>query len=189
MDKKIVRCDWAEHSELEQKYHDTEWGRPVHNDKQLFQMLILEGKQAGLSWATILAKRDTLRAAFDHFDPAIVSRYDEAKIEALLKNDGIIKNRAKVNAVIHNAKRYDVLCEEYGSLDSFLWRYVDFKPIVNRWEHTAQVPANTPLSDTVSKDLKKLGFKFVGSTTVYALMQSIGMVNDHLLCCSFRNTQ
>jgi DNA-3-methyladenine glycosylase I len=187
MDEKIVRCDWAQHSKLEQKYHDTQWGVPVHDDKELFKMLILEGKQAGLSWVTILTKMDTLCVAFDNFDPAIISRYEEPKVEKLLKDDGIIKNRTKVNAAIHNANRYYVLCEKHASLDSFLWSYVDFKPILNQWEHITQVPSSAPLSDALSKDLKKLGFKFVGSTTIYAFMQSVGMVNDHLLSCSFRN--
>jgi DNA-3-methyladenine glycosylase I len=188
MDEKIVRCGWAQHNALEQKYHDTEWGVPVHNDGQLFKMLILEGKQAGLSWNTILAKMETLCAAFDNFDPAKVSRYDTAKIESLLTNSGIIRNKAKVNAAVHNAKRYYALCEKHNSLDSFFWSYVDFKAILNQWEYTSQVPVSTPLSDVISKDLKKLGFKFVGSTTIYAFMQSVGIVNDHLLSCSFRNT-
>ena len=186
MNEKIIRCDWAERGKLEQNYHDTEWGIPVHNDKKLFKMLILEGQQAGLSWTTILAKMDTLCVAYDNFDPAVVSHYDEVKIEKLLKNDGIIKNRAKVNAAVHNAKKYYEICEKYGSLDTFLWKYVDFKPILNQWEHTGQVPATTLLSDTISKDLKKLGFKFVGSTIIYAFMQAVGIVNDHLLSCSFR---
>ena len=181
-----MRCDWAERGELERKYHDTHWGVPVHDDKELFKMLIMEGQQAGLSWTTILAKMETLCAAYDNFDPAILSRYDEARIEALLHDDGIVRNRAKVNAAVHNAVQYHVLREKHGSLDSFLWRHVDFKPILNRWEHISQVPATTPLSDAISKELKALGFKFVGSTTIYAFMQAVGIVNDHLTCCSFR---
>lgn len=188
MDDNINRCGWAQNSEAEQCYHDTQWGVPVHDDKQLFKMLILEGQQAGLSWSTILKKMDTLCAAFDNFDPEIVAHYNEAKIESLLQNPGIIRNKAKVNAAVNNAKRYFELCQIYGSLDAFLWGYVDFKPIQNQWEGMSQVPASTPLSDTISKDLKKLGFKFVGSTIVYAFMQAVGVVNDHLLSCTFRDT-
>lgn len=189
MDEKIVRCDWAQRGPLEQHYHDTEWGIPVHDEKTLFKMVILEGKQAGLSWSTILAKRETLCAAFDDFDPALLSRYGEAKIEALLQDSGIIRNKAKVRAAVHNAKRYYALCEKHGSLDAFFWNYVDFQPILNQWEHSTQIPASTALSDAISKDLKKLGFSFVGSTTIYAFMQAVGMVNDHLLSCSFRNAR
>jgi DNA-3-methyladenine glycosylase I len=183
----VIRCDWANKSELEKHYHDTQWGKPVHNDKELFKMLILEGKQAGLSWATILTKMNTLCQAFDHFDPDKLITYDENRIEELLRNDGIIKNRLKVNAVIHNASMYFRLCEKYGSLDAFLWSYVDYQPIINHWETRSDVPANTSLSDEISMQLKKEGFKFVGTTTIYALMQSIGMVNDHLTSCGFRN--
>lgn len=187
MENKIIRCPWAESSVLEQEYHDTQWGIPVHDDKTLFKMLILEGKQAGLSWSTILSKMDTLCAAFDDFDPAVVARYDGDKVEALLQNSGIIRNRAKVNAAVHNANRYFVLCEKHGSLDEFLWNYVDFKPIQNQWEQLSQVPSSTPLSNQISHDLKKLGFKFVGTTIIYAFLQAVGIVNDHLLSCSFRD--
>lgn len=183
----IVRCHWADKTELEKHYHDTQWGKPVHDDKELFKMLILEGKQAGLSWAVILAKMDTLCGAFDNFDPQKLIAYDDNRVEQLLKNDGIIKNRLKVNAVIHNAKMYFRLCEKYGSLDAFLWGYVDHQPIINNWEKVSDIPASTPLSDDISKQLKKEGFKFVGTTTIYALMQAIGMVNDHIAACSFRN--
>lgn len=183
----IVRCNWANKTELEKHYHDTKWGKPVHNDKELFKMLILEGKQAGLSWATILAKMDTLCQAFDDFDPGKIIEYDDEKVEELLMNDGIIRNRLKVNAVIHNAKMYFCLCEKYGSLDAFLWRYVNHKPIINNWEKIEDVPTSTLLSDEISKQLKKEGFKFVGTTTIYALMQSVGIVNDHIISCSFRN--
>ncbi len=183
----IVRCDWANKTQLEQHYHDTQWGKPVHDDKELFKMLILEGKQAGLSWATILAKMDTLCAAFDNFDPHKLLAYDDDRMEELLLDDGIIKNRLKVNAVLHNAKMYFYLCEKYGSLDAFLWRYVNYHPIINNWKKSSDVPTSTPLSDEISKQLKKEGFKFVGTTTIYAFMQSIGIVNDHLVACSFRN--
>lgn len=187
MEKKIVRCDWATKSKIEQDYHDSEWGVPVHDDRKLFKMLILEGKQAGLSWRTILLKMDTLCEAFDNFDPEKIIKYDDKKIKELLNNNGIIKNKNKVNAVINNAKMYYNLCEKYDSLDNFLWRYVDFKTIDNKWDDVTKVPANTSLSDKISKDLKKLGFKFVGSTTIYAFIQGVGIVNDHLLSCSFRN--
>lgn len=185
--KKIIRCNWANKSELEQKYHDEEWGVPVHHDKKLFKMLILEGKQAGLSWTTILSKMDTLCEAFDDFDPNIIIKYDDKKIESLLKNEGVIRNKLKINAVITNAKEYFNLCEEFGSLDKYLWTYVDNKPIKNSWTKIEDVPARTELSDKISKDLKKRGFKFVGSTIIYAFMQAVGMVNDHLVTCSFYN--
>lgn len=181
----IRRCGWAEGSALEREYHDAEWGNPAHDDKRLFKMLMLESMQAGLSWKTILAKMDALCAAFDDFDPDTMKRYDAGKVEELMRNEGIIRNRAKINAMIHNAKQYDGICEAYGSLDAFFWSYVDGKPIVNKWERMEDVPAATPLSDRISKDLKKLGFKFVGPTTVYAFMQSIGMVNDHMTWCAF----
>ena len=179
------RCDWAVRSKLEQEYHDKEWGIPVHDDRKLFQQLILEGKQAGLSWATILAKRETLCAAFDNFDPARLVTYTEDKIEELLQNNGIIKNRQKVHAVIHNAKAYFRLCEEFGSLDNYLWSFVNHTPIQNAWTRIEEVPAKTPESDAISADLKRRGFKFVGSTTIYEFMQSVGMVNDHLTSCAF----
>lgn len=183
----VKRCDWAVKSKLEQEYHDREWGIPVHDDKKLFKMLILEGKQAGLSWATILAKMDTLCTAFDDFDPVILINYDDAKIESLLQNNGIIKNRQKVNAVINNAKAYFKICEEFGSLNNYLWSFINHQPVINAWMRIEDVPSSTPISDVISKDLKKRGFKFVGTTTVYAFMQSVGMVNDHLIYCDFYN--
>ena len=183
MAEEKIRCSWANHSPLEQKYHDTEWGIPVHNDLKLFEMLILEGKQAGLSWSTILAKRASMRHAFDNFNPEKLIKYNDAKVEELLKNDGIIKNRLKVQAVIHNAKMYHKLLDKHGSLDKFLWNYTDGKTIKNSWADIKQVPASTPLSEQISKDLKKEGFKFVGATTMYAFMQAVGMVNDHLTYC------
>lgn len=182
----ILRCDWANKNELDKKYHDEKWGRPVHDDRELFKMLILEGKQAGLSWNTILSKMDTLCEAFDDFNPEVIKDYDSEKIESLLLNKGIIRNKLKVNAVVHNAKMYFKLCEKYGSLDNFLWSYVNNESIINNWENMEEVPTSTELSDRISKDLKKEGFKFVGSTTIYAFMQAIGMVNDHLAYCSFR---
>lgn len=187
MTLEIKRCDWAVKSKLEQDYHDKEWGIPVHDDKKLFKLLILEGKQAGLSWSTILTKMNTLCEAFDDFDPEILAAYNEAKVEMLLQNDGIIRNRQKVNAAINNAKAYFKLLEEFGSLDNYLWAFVDNKPIINSWNRIEEVPSNSPVSDSISKDLKKRGFKFVGTTTIYAFMQSIGMVNDHLVSCAFYN--
>lgn len=150
-------------------------------------MLVLEGKQAGLSWSTILAKRDTLCEAFDDFNPEIMVTYDANKVAELLQNNGVIKNKLKIKAAVNNAQAYFKICEEFGSLDNYLWSFVDQKPIVNSWTSTDQVPASTELSDKISKDLKKHGFKFVGSTTIYAFMQSVGMVNDHLVSCAFRN--
>ena len=182
----IKRCDWAENSELERNYHDHEWGRPVHDEHKLFKMLILEGQQAGLSWQTILSKMDAMTDAYENFDPEILSNYDEQKIEELLSDQRVIRNRLKIKAVIKNAKAYLKLKEEYGSLDSYIWSFVDNEPIVNSWSSIEEVPARTDLSDKISKELKKKGFSFVGSTTVYAFMQSIGMVNDHLLTCDFR---
>ncbi|MEL7609563.1 MAG: DNA-3-methyladenine glycosylase I [Bacillota bacterium] len=181
----IARCDWAQKGVLEQEYHDREWGVPVHDDKKLFKMLILEGQQAGLSWSTILRKMETLCAAFDDFDPAALITYDNLKVEALLKDDGIIRNRQKVDAAISNAKAYYKLCEEFGSLDQYLWSYVGHRPVVNAWTRIDEVPSHSPISDAISKDLKKRGFKFIGSTTIYSLMQSVGMVNDHLTSCAF----
>lgn len=182
---KIQRCPWANKGKLEQEYHDREWGIPLHDDKQLFKMLILEGKQAGLSWSLILAKRETLCAAFDDFDPVLLAAYDDAKIAQLLQNNGIIKNRLKVRAVVNNARAYLRLCEEFGSLDSYLWAFVGHRPILNAWESADEVPAHTSLSDAISKDLKKRGFQFVGSTIVYSFMQAVGMVHDHLTSCAF----
>ncbi|MGO3701757.1 MAG: DNA-3-methyladenine glycosylase I [Candidatus Saccharimonadales bacterium] len=187
MATQLTRCDWANQSQLEQEYHDTVWGVPVHDDKQLFKMLQLEGQQAGLSWLTILKKMDALCEAYDNFDPAILITYDEAKIAELLQNSGIIRNRLKVRAAVRNAKAYFVLREEFGSLKAYLWRYTNGKTIVNSLELQEQTPAHTPLSNEISKDLKKRGFTFVGGTIMYAFMQSIGMVNDHLVSCDFRN--
>lgn len=180
---KQVRCAWAETSPLFYDYHDNEWGRPVHNDYKLFEMLTLEGAQAGLSWSTVLKKRDAYREAFDDFNPKKVALYDDAKIQELLTNEGIIRNRLKINATVTNAKAFLDIIKKYGSFDKFIWKYVDYKPIINTWNSTEEVPATSSLSDTISKDLKKLGFKFVGSTIMYSFMQATGMVNDHLTTC------
>ncbi len=179
----IVRCEWAGSDPLYIDYHDKEWGRPLHNETRLFEMLILEGMQAGLSWITILKKREAFRAAFDGFDPARVARYGPEKITELLANPGIIRNRLKIAAAVGNAQLFLQVQQQYGSFDAFIWEYVDNAPITNRWNKISDMPASTPLSDKISKDLKKMGFKFVGSTIIYAYMQSIGMVNDHLRTC------
>ena len=164
-------------------YHDNEWGRPVHDDIKLFEMLILEGMQAGLSWATVLKKREAFIEAFDGFDPEKVALYDDAKIQALLANTGIIRNRLKVNAAVTNARLFLEIVKEYGSFDRFIWGYVDHTPIVGHWAAFEDMPLTTPVSDRISKDMKKMGFKFVGSTIIYSFMQAVGMVNDHLTSC------
>ena len=179
----ITRCSWAGDIPIYIDYHDHEWGRPEHDDAKLFEMLILEGMQAGLSWITVLKKRDAYRRAFDGFDPNKVALYGEAKIEELMNNEGIIRNRLKINAAVTNAKAFLKVAEKYGSFDRFIWSYVDHTPIVGHWEMISDVPASTPLSDQISKDLKKMGFKFVGSTIIYAFMQATGMVNDHIAEC------
>ena len=171
------------HTPLYMDYHDNEWGRPVHDDNKLFEMLILEGAQAGLSWETVLKKREAYREAFDGFDPHKVALYDDAKKEALLANAGIIRNRLKINAAIINARLFLDIAEKYGSFDKFIWGYVDYKPVTGNWESFEDMPLTTPVSDKISKDLKKMGFKFVGSTIIYSFMQATGMVNDHLKQC------
>lgn len=183
MDKSKVRCAWAGEDELYCKYHDEEWGKPLHDEGRLFEMLCLEGAQAGLSWITILRKRENYRKAFDDFDIDKILSYGEDKIEELLQNTGIVRNRLKIMSVITNAKAFRAVQEKHGSFDSFIWSYVEGKPILNHLETLADIPAKTELSDKISSDLKKLGFKFVGSTIVYAYMQSIGMVNDHVSSC------
>lgn len=178
-----IRCGWAGESQIYIDYHDNEWGRPVHDDRRLFEMLNLEGAQAGLSWITVLKKREGYRKAFDGFDPHKIILYDDAKIEALMANEGIIRNRLKINAVITNARVFLDAQQKYGSFDRLLWDYVDGKPIVGHFKGVEDIPATTALSDKISKDLKKMGFKFVGSTIVYAFMQAVGMVNDHFVDC------
>lgn len=183
MSDQRIRCDWAAHDPLNMEYHDREWGVPAHDDRTLFQMLILEGMQAGLSWLTILKKRPAFIEAFSGFDPAIICDYGEAEKAALMENAKIIRNRLKINAAVTNAKAYFALCGAYGSLDRFLWAYVDYQPVKNAWKTQAEVPSSTPLAEKISKDLKKLGFRFVGPTIIYSYMQSVGMVNDHLTSC------
>lgn len=183
----IVRCPWAS-NELAIRYHDEEWGTPVHDDRTLFEFLILEGAQAGLSWDTILKKRENYRRAFDRFDPKLVARYDRKKMQSLLKDEGIIRNKLKIASAVGNAKAFLRVQEEFGSFDRYIWQFTGGKPIVNQWTAHKGVPAKTAESDAMSKDLKKRGFNFVGSTICYAFMQATGMVNDHLTNC-FRYTQ
>ncbi len=178
----MTRCPWAV-GEIYERYHDEEWGVPCHDERHLFEMLNLEGAQAGLSWITILKRREGYRAVFDNFDPTRCANYSDEELEEKLKDERIIRNRLKVFGVRKNAQAYLRLCEEFGSLDTYLWGFVDGKPIQNRLETMSDIPANSPLSDRIRKDLKKRGFTFVGSTIVYAYMQAIGMVNDHLVGC------
>jgi DNA-3-methyladenine glycosylase I len=182
-----VRCPWPT-DEIYLRYHDTEWGVPVHDDRLLFEYLILEGAQAGLSWRTVLIKRENYRAAFDHFDAEKISRYSEAKVAKLMANPGIIRNQLKIRATIQNAKSFLKVREEFGSFEAYLWRFVDGRPVINHRKSMKEVPARTDISDAMSKDLLKRGFKFVGSTICYANMQAVGMVNDHLVTC-FRHRE
>jgi DNA-3-methyladenine glycosylase I len=181
-----IRCDWAQ-SELMIRYHDEEWGVPVHEDRKLFEFLILEGAQAGLSWETILNKRENYRAAFDGFDVEKISRYDGHKVAELLKNPGIVRNRLKIASAIQNARALLALQQKHGSFEAYIWQFVDGRQRVNFWKKRNKIPARTPASDAMSKALKKDGFNFVGSTICYAFMQAVGMVNDHLVKC-FRHT-
>jgi DNA-3-methyladenine glycosylase I len=177
------RCPWCLGSELYIDYHDREWGVPVHDDRVHFEFLLLEGAQAGLSWSTILNKRDAYRKAFAGFDPAKVARFGPARIEALLADPGIVRNRLKVESAVNNARRFLAVQQEHSSFDAYVWRFVNGAPIRNRRRSTARVPASTKESDALSRDLKQRGFKFVGSTIIYAHMQATGMVNDHLVSC------
>ena len=184
----LQRCEWAGSDPIYTKYHDKEWGVPVYNDRKLFEMLILEGAQAGLSWITILKKRPTYRKAFAGFDPQAIARFDKRKINSLLKDPGIVRNRLKVEATVQNARAFLELKEQQGKFSNFLWQFVDGEPIVNHWRRLKQVPAKTAVSDAMSKALKQQGFKFVGSTICYAFMQAVGMVNDHTTNC-FRHAE
>ncbi len=179
----MERCPWCEGFELYRQYHDTEWGVPLRNDQALFELLILEGAQAGLSWSTVLKKREHYRLAFDHFDPHCIAGYDDKKVAELLSNPGIIRNKLKIAATITNAKAYLALMKEGHPFSEFLWQFVDNNPIQNNRCALSQIPAKTSISDAMSKALLKAGFKFVGSTICYALMQASGMVNDHLVTC------
>jgi DNA-3-methyladenine glycosylase I len=177
------RCAWCGVEPYYVDYHDTEWGVPLHDERALFEFLILEGAQAGLSWSTILKKREGYRRAFDDFDVERIARYDDADVARLLADAGIVRNRLKVAATIVNAQATLAIREQFGGLDAYFWRFVDGQPIQNAWRELAEVPASTPLSDRISRDLKQRGFKFVGSTIIYAHMQATGMVNDHLIDC------
>src|SRR5688572_16870012 len=185
--KELKRCAWAE-TEPNATYHDREWGVPVHDDRLLFEMLILEGAQAGLGWSTILKKRENYRRAFNNFDAKKISRYGTRKVKSLLADAGIVRNRLKIAATIQNAKAFLAVHKEFGSFDTYLWRFVGGKPIQNRRKSLKEIPPRTPESDALSKDLLKRGFKFVGSTISYAFMQAVGMVNDHTVDC-FRHTE
>jgi DNA-3-methyladenine glycosylase I len=182
MKETVNRCPWAK-NELYIAYHDLEWGVPVHDDRLLFEFLILEGAQAGLSWETILKKRDNYREAFDHFDPAIIAKYGQKKRQGLLSNPSIVRNKLKIEAAIQNAKSFLAVQKECGTFDKFIWSFVGQEPRQNAMKSMKEVPAKTAESDAMSKDLKRRGFKFVGSTTCYAFMQAVGMVNDHLVEC------
>jgi DNA-3-methyladenine glycosylase I len=186
--KKVIRCAWSTNDPLLTAYHDEEWGVPVHDDRAVFEFLILEGAQAGLSWLTILKKRAAYRAAFSRFDPRKIARYDETKIQALLANSGIVRNRLKIRSTIQNAQAFLAVQKEFGSFDAYIWRFVHGQPIQNRWRRMQDVPARKPESDAMSKELQKRGFTFVGSTISYAFMQAVGMVNDHLVSC-FRHRE
>ena len=182
----MKRCEWVGTDPLYIKYHDEEWGKPVYDDQTLFEFLLLETFQAGLSWLTILKKRENFRKAFDDFDYIKIAKYTHEKHQELMQDKGIIRNRLKIESASKNAKAFIEIQEEYGSFSKFIWSYVDGKPIVNNFKSIKEVPASTPLSDRISKDLKKRGFKFVGSTIMYAHMQATGMVNDHILGCVAR---
>jgi len=183
----LARCDWAK-SELMTRYHDEEWGVPIHDDRALFEFLCLEGAQAGLSWETVLKKRDNYGVAFENFDPAAVSAFNPRKIERLLGDAGLIRNRLKMESAVGNARALLKLQAEFGSFDAYLWRFVDGRPILNAWETIKQIPAHTAQSDAMSKDLRKRGFNFAGTTICYAFMQAVGMINDHLVDC-FRHAE
>jgi DNA-3-methyladenine glycosylase I len=178
----MTRCDWAK-NDLAIRYHDEEWGVPARDDEKLFEFLILEGAQAGLSWDTILRKRENYRAAFDNFDAEKIALYDAKKVAELLQNEGIVRNRLKIASTVQNAREFLKIKDEFGSFDSYVWQFVGGKPIVNAWKTMSEVPAKTAVSDALSKDLKKRGFNFVGSTIMYAFMQACGLVNDHLVSC------
>lgn len=186
MKKKTIRC-FGTGIDIYQKYHDTEWGKSIHNDNELFEYLILEGAHAGLSWLTILKKRETYRIAYDNFVPEIVAKYDENKIQELILNPGIVRHELKVRASVKNANVFLAIQKEYGSFNSYIWNYVNNKTIKNNFQTRQEVPASTELSDAISKDLKKRGMSFVGTTIMYAFMQAVGMVDDHFVgCCKFK---
>lgn len=184
----MIRCPWCGKDELYIRYHDEEWGVPVHDDRKHFEFLVLESAQAGLSWITILRRRENYRRAYAGFDPRIVAKFDERKIEQLMEDEGVIRNLKKIESSINNAKRFLEIQKEFGSFDKYIWRFVDYKPVVNRWESIDEIPSKTDISDKISKDLKSRGFKFVGSTIIYSHLQATGLVNDHIVSC-FRHSQ
>ena len=187
MDESIIRCGWCEGIRLYEDYHDQEWGRPVLDETKMFEFLLLETFQAGLSWITVLKKREAFRAVFHEFDIQNVASMTPSELDTAMENPGIIRNRAKILAAVNNAKCVEAMHANGTTLVDFFWSYVNGKPIINQWETLAEIPPMTPLAEQISKDLKKLGFKFVGPTVIYAHMQATGMVNDHLVSCSFRN--
>jgi len=180
---KKTRCAWVNEDPIYIRYHDEEWGVPVYGDRRLFEFLILEGAQAGLSWITILKKRENYRKAFKHFDTKKIAKYDQAQINKLLADEGIIRNKLKINSTVINAQAFLQIQKEFGSFEKYIWQFVDGKPIINHWRSSHEIPVTTTISDKLSKDLKKRGFKFVGSTICYAFMQAVGMVNDHITDC------
>lgn len=184
----LIRCEWCGDDPLYVKYHDEEWGTPVHDDRQLFEMLNLEGAQAGLSWITVLRKRENYRRQFNNFNPDRIANYSNSKLEKILKDPGIIRNKLKVNAVVTNARAFLMLKDDYGSFSKFIWQFVDGEPIINTYSRLSDLPSKTEISEVMSKELKKKGFKFVGSTICYAFMQAVGMVNDHTTNC-FRHKE
>ena len=182
----IIRCGWCEKDDLYRTYHDEEWGKPVYDDETFFEFLVLEGFQAGLSWYTILKKRENFAEAFDNFNYKKIANYSEAKIEELMNDVGIVRNKLKILATINNAQKFQEIQKEFSSFSNYIWNFVDGKPILNHPKNLSEVPATTEISDALSKDLKKRGFKFLGSTVIYAFMQATGMVNDHIEDCSFK---
>lgn len=186
--ERLESCGWGENDDLMNRYHDEEWGVPSHDDRKHFEFLVLESAQAGLSWRTVLHKRESYRKAYRNFDPRAVAKYGEKKIEELLGNAGIIRNRQKIRASINNARRFLEIQKEFGSFDAYLWHFTGGRQVVNRWRSLAEIPARTELSDRISADMKKRGFSFVGSTIIYSHLQAVGVVNDHLVRC-FRHSQ
>ena len=184
----MKRCSWCENDELYTKYHDEEWGVPVFDDRKQFEFLVLESAQAGLSWLTILRKRESYRKAYDNFNPITVAKFDDRKIEELMKYEGIIRNERKIRASVNNAQRFIEVQKEFGSFSEYIWKFVDYKPIVNSWKSESEIPAKTELSEAISKDLKKRGFEFIGPVIIYSHLQATGLINDHIIDC-FRYDQ
>jgi DNA-3-methyladenine glycosylase I len=184
----MKRCSWCENDELYTKYHDEEWGVPVFDDRKQFEFLVLESAQPGLSWLTVLRKRESYRKAYDNFNPITVAKFDDRKIEELMKYEGIIRNEKKIRASVNNAKRFIEVQKEFGSFSKYIWKFVDYKPIINSWKNESEIPAKTELSEVISKDLKKRGFEFIGPVIIYSHLQATGLINDHIIDC-FRYDQ